>query len=132
LSSTTQNYTFDLFKITLLEHQPTAKISDQLLDTLIDRDYKSNAAIVKTKLNNIYSDSQAGKNRIAAGILKLADKNFDALDELIERANNDCRDIFMWAEYPRCAKLGFDELDKKQMQQIYIDDFNEYSNWLNK
>ena len=121
---------FDLLKIKLFGHQPVAKISDQLLDTLIERDYKGNADIVKTKLKNINSGNQAGKNRIAAGILKLADKNFDALDELIEKANTDCRDIFMWAEYPRCAKVGFDELDKKQMKQIYLDDFIEFSNWL--
>ena len=121
---------FDLLKIKLFGHQPAAKISDQLLDSLIDRDFKSNAALVKTKLNTIDSDSQAGKNRIAAGILKLADKNFEALDELIKKANTDSRDIFMWAEYPRCAKLGFDELDDKQMKQIYLDDFIEFSNWL--
>jgi hypothetical protein len=123
---------FDILKIKILGHQPIAKISDQLLDTLIERDYSSNANIVRTKLNKINSDSKAGQNRIAAGVLKLADKNFDALDELIEKANIDSRDILMWAEYPRCAKIGFDELDQKQMKQIYIDDFNEYSNWINK
>ena len=121
---------FDLLKIKLLGHQPVAKISDQLLDTLIERDFKSNAAIVKAKLNTIDSDNQAGKNRIAAGILKLANKDFDALDELIKKANEDSRDIMLWAEYPRCAKLGFGELDKKQMKQIYLDDFIEFSNWL--
>lgn len=121
---------FDLLKIKLFGHQPVAKISNQLLDTLIERDYKSNAAIVKTKLNNIDSESQAGKNRIAAGVLKLANKNIDALDELIEKANIDSRDILMWSEYPRCAKLDFDELDDKEMKQIYIDDFKEYSKWL--
>ena len=121
---------FDLLKIKFFGHQPVAKISDQLLDTLIGRDFKSKAAIVRTKLNYIDSDSKAGQNRIAASILKLADKNFDALDELIEKANADSRDILMWAEYPRCAKIGFDELDNKQMKQIYLDDFIEFSNWL--
>jgi len=123
---------FDLIKIKLFGQQPFAKVSDQRLDTLIQRDYKSHADIVKTKLKNINSDNPSGKNRIAAGILKLADKNFDTLDQLIEKANSDSRDIMMWAEYPRCSKIGFDELDKKQMKQIYIDDFIEYSNWLKK
>jgi len=36
----------------------------------------------------------------------------------------------MWAEYPRRAKIGFDELTIKPMKQIYIDDFIEYSNWM--
>jgi len=121
---------FDLLKIKLFGHQPVAKISDQLLNTLIERDFKSNAALVRTKLSTLKGDSTAGKNRIAAGVLKLADKNFDALDELIKKANEDSRDIMMWAEYPRCAKIGFDELDKKQMKQIYLDDFIELSKWL--
>jgi hypothetical protein len=123
---------FDLLKIKLFGQQPVAKISDQLLNALIERDYRSNAEIIKTKLRNINSDSHAGKNRIAADVLKLADKNLDSLDRLIEKANEDCRDIIMSAEYPRCAKIGFGELDKKQMKQIYLDDFTEYSNWLNK
>ena len=121
---------FDVLKIKLFGHQPVAQISDQLLDTLIERDFKSKADIVRTKLNKIDSDSKAGKNRIAAGILKLADKNIENLDGLIEKANEDSRDIMMWAEYPRCAKVGFGELDKKQMKQIYLDDFIEFSNWL--
>jgi hypothetical protein len=121
---------FELLKIKLFGHQPVAKISDQMLDALIERDFKSKAAIVRTKLNNIESESKAGQNRIAAGILKLVNKNFDALDELIEKANTDSRDILMWAEYPRCAKIGFDELGKKQMKQVYLDDFIEFSNWL--
>jgi len=121
---------FDLLKIKLFGLQPVAKISNQLLDNLIERDFKNNAALVSTKLNNIISDSRAGKNRIAASILKLADKNFDALDELIKKANEDSRDIMLWTEYPRCAKLGFDDLGKKQIKQIYLDDFLEFSNWL--
>jgi len=123
---------FDLIKIKLFGHQPVAKIPDHLLDTLITRDYKNNADFVKTKLNNIKSASQLGKNRISADILKLAGKDINSLDKLIAKANTDSRDIIMLAEYPRCAKVGFDEFDKKSMKQIYIDDFIEYSNWLNK
>ena len=121
---------FDLLRIKIFGHQPVAKISDKLLDSLIVRDYKSNADIVRTKLKNVNSDSKAGKNRISADILKLAGKDINALDELIEKANKDSRDIMMWAEYPRRAKIGFDELTINPMKQIYIDDFIEYSNWM--
>jgi hypothetical protein len=120
---------FDLLKIKLFGHQPAAKISDQLLNRLIERDFKSNVDIVTTKFRNINSVSQE-KNRIAAGILKLANKKLDDLDKLIETANEDYRDIMMRAEYPRCAKIGFGALDKKQKKKVYCDDFIEYSNWL--
>ena len=123
---------FDLLKIKLFGHQPVAKISDQLLDIIIVRDYKSKVDVVKAKLKNIKSDSKEGKNRISANVLKLAGKNINELDTLIEKANNDSRDIIMLAEYPRCVKIGLEELDTNSMKQIYIDDFVEYSNWLSK
>lgn len=123
---------FEVLKIKLFGQQPVPKISDKLLDRLIKRDFKQNVDIVITKLVNVNSDSHQGKNRILAGILKLADKDINALDRLIEKANIDSRDIMMWAEYPGCAKIGFGKLDKKSIKQIYIDDFAEYSDWLNK
>ncbi len=123
---------FDLLKIKIFGHQPVAKISDTLLESIIIRDFDHNAAIVRQKLKNVSSDTKKGKNRISVDILKLADKDINALDGHIEKANNDCRDTIMLAEYPRCANIGFDELDKKSMKQIYIDDYIEYSNWLNK
>jgi len=123
---------FDLFKIKLFGKQPVAIISDKLLEKLIVRDYENNADLVRSKFTKINSDSQAGKNRISADILKLSDKNINTLDRLIEKSNYDSRDIIMLAEYPRCAKIGFGELDKSLMKQIFINDFIEYSKWLNK
>ena len=123
---------FDLFKIKLFGKQPVAIISGKLLEKLIVRDYENNADLVRSKFTKINSDSQAGKNRISADILKLSDKNINALDGLIEKSNYDSRDIIMLAEYPRCAKIGFGELDKSLMKQIFINDFIEYSKWLNK
>ncbi len=122
----------DIQNIKLFGNQPSAKISDELLEKLIIREFKVDTAVVSEKLKNVISDSQMGKNRISADILKLANKDINTLDELIERANIDSRDIMLWAEYPRCAELGFDELDENAMKQIYIDDFVEYSNWLNR
>lgn len=117
-------------KLMLFGQQPVAKISDSLLSMLIKRDFEQSADIVTEKFKTVNSDSYKGKNRIAAGILKLAKKDVSALDGLIAKANIDYRDIIMNAEYPRCISLGFDELDKKAMKQIYIDDYIEYSNWL--
>jgi hypothetical protein len=123
---------FETLKIKLFGQQPVAKITDNLLDRLIKRDFKHSAEIVSSKLKELTSDSQKGKNRISADILKLANKDINALDELIKKANIDGRDIIAWAEYPRNAKIGFDDLSEDKMKQIYIDDFVDYSNWLNE
>ena len=122
----------DITKIKLFGEQPVSKISDDLLSRLIARDFKHSADIVSAKLKKVNSNSQEGENRISACILKLANQDINALYRLIEKANIDYRDIIMMAEYPRNAKIGFDDLDEETMKQIYIDDFVEYSNWLNE
>lgn len=62
---------FGLIKIKLFGHQPIPKISDQMIEILIARDYKNNTEIVKTKLKKVNSDNQIGKNRINADIQNL-------------------------------------------------------------
>jgi ABC-type methionine transport system ATPase subunit len=121
----------EIEEIRLSGKQPAAKISDDLLDKIIKRDFKDDADIVRTKFIKINSSGQKGKNRILAGILKLANQDINVLDGLIEKANTDFRDILLLAEYPRNSKIGFEELDEEAMKNIYIDDFTEYSIWLN-
>jgi hypothetical protein len=121
---------FITLQITLLGRQPIAKISDRTLERLISRDFGINANEVKQKLLKVNSTPN-GKNRISAAILKLANKDVNAIYKLIE-GNNDFRDIVINAEYPRCAKLGFDTIKKSVMKQIYLEDWKEYSTWLNK
>jgi hypothetical protein len=123
---------FDILKIKIFGHQPVAKISDKLLDRIIYREFKYNSDFVRAKIKKVNSDSHKGESRISVAILKLADQDLIALDGLIEKANYDFRDVITLAEYPRCAKIGFGDFDKNAMKQIYIDDFIDYSNWLNK
>jgi len=38
----------------------------------------------------------------------------------------------MQAEYPRIFKDNFDDIDKAEEKEIYLADWTDYSNWLNK
>ena len=111
--------------------QPIAKISDEELDFIISRDFISNINLVKQKLNKIRNDSKSGKNRISASVLKLANKELDKIDEIIEKANEDFRDIICEAEYPRVYKYGFDEPNEEQLKVDYLKDWKEYLEWKN-
>lgn len=111
--------------------QPTAKISDELLNKLIQREFPNNITQVRLKLNRIISDSQGGKNRFSAAVLKLADRDFTKLDELIEECNYDFRDIVSKAEYPQCFSNGFQDISSND-DEIYRLDWKQYSNWLTK
>ena len=121
----------DEIKIKIWGTQPVAKVTDQQLDRLIERDFSQYIDNVKIKLEAVKSDSQSGRNRISAAIIKLSDKDIKSLDHYISIANCDCRDVLSQAEYPRCSKLGFGDFDKNEMKSIYLDDWREYSKWLN-
>ncbi len=111
--------------------QPIAKISDEELDFLISRDFRENVSLVKQKLNKIQSDSKSGKNRISASVLKIAKSEIDKIDVLVEKANEDFRDVVCEAEYPRVYRYGFDEPNEKQLKEDYLNDWTEYLEWKN-
>lgn len=112
--------------------QPVAKISDIDLDFLIGREFPNDKETVKTKLDKIKSDSQEGKNRISASVLKLAKQDLDNVDFLVRRANEDFRDIVVEAEYPRTSSFGFGERNEEESKDDYLKDWEEYSTWKEK
>jgi hypothetical protein len=124
---------FERTGIALFGRQPFAKVNNQTLKRIIRREFGSRASEVKQKLKIETGETQKVNNRIAAAIIKLADKDVNAIDDFTNINNNDFRDILMKAEYPRCVDLGFGEIKNgTKMKQIYLADWNDYSNWLNK
>jgi hypothetical protein len=112
--------------------QPSAKISNVELEFLINREFPKNSELIKQKLTKIQSDSQNGKNRIGASILKLAKSDINKIDNLIVKSNQDFRDIISSAEYPRASKYGFDLPKESELRTDYLNDWNEYVEWKNK
>lgn len=120
---------FEKVKIKLFGNQPVAKISNAELELLICREFPKDTELVKQKLAEIQSDSQKGKNRIAASILKLAKADLNKIDFLINRAKADFRDIVSKAEYPRASKYGFELPNEKELKTVYLNDWNEFIEW---
>lgn len=114
--------------------QPVAKVSNEDLDFLINREFPNEKDAIRAKLDKIKSDSQSGKNRISAAVLKLADRDFTKVDLLVERTIEDFRDIVSLAEYPRAHKAGFKLFDKEEkvIEGVFLADWKEYSNWKEK
>ena len=118
-------------KINSME-QPIPNITKTILERIIERDFNENSAAVKIKLKQIESDSESGKNRISAAILKLANGNLKQVEKYITVSKVDFRDVISQAEYPRCSELGFEAMEKPGIEKVYLEDWNEYSEWLNK
>lgn len=109
-----------------------ATISPELYEHLINREFGELYNEVTGRLQQVNSDSESGKRRIGAAILRLANKNISRLEQLIKRANSDFRDIIVEAEYPRVFDAGFGELTDEEERKANEADWNEYQNWLNK
>ena len=122
---------FEEFKIKYLGIQPIAKVTTLQVESLIAREFPKHIDEVTLKFYNVKCDNPNGINRISSAILKLANKDISMLDHYIAMANADSRDVLSQAEYPRYSKIGFVDFDKKKMKSIYMDDWTEYSKWLN-
>jgi hypothetical protein len=118
-----------------LENQPVAEISKEILEKLIRRDFPESYEIVKQKLDLIKSESLNGQNRLSAAVLKLSNGNFSKIDLCIKMCNSDYRDVISQAEYPRVSKVGFIEMEEikpSELKEYYLEDWTEYTNWINK
>ena len=122
---------YEELKIKYLGIQPIAKVTTLQVESLIAREFPKHIDEVTLKFYNVKGDNSNGINRISDAILKLANKDISMLDRYIEMANADSRDVLSQAEYPRCSKIGFVDFDKKKMKSVYLDDWREYSKWLN-
>jgi hypothetical protein len=121
---------FKSLQIIFFGTQPRAKVTDKTLQQIINRDFGNRANEVGQKLQQIKSDTSNGRNRISAAILKPANKNFNALDRLVEISNNDFRDIISEAEYPTYSNFAFTDISKDKKRQLYLTDWKQYSKWL--
>jgi hypothetical protein len=123
---------FEILQIVILGQEPAAKISDKTLERLIRREFAGRTGEVAQKFQRINSDSQSGKNRFSASILKLANGDFDRIDYYINICNDDFRDVVGSAEYPQRTRLGFNRIAGWEERRIYLSDWKEYSTWLRK
>jgi predicted transcriptional regulator len=110
------------------------KVSDSDIERIIERDYKDYGSEYVLKILNKYKTStEAGKNRIFADILKLANGKIELIQGLIERANLDYRDVISEAEYPNYLKYAFtDDLSEEDEEKIINMDWQQYVDWFER
>lgn len=86
------------------------------------------------KLNTYGTESHEGEpERVRLAILKLCGEDLHGLDDLIEAAKRDYRDVLAWAEYPEEIRAGYratSELSPEELAALRKRDREQYVKWL--
>ena len=69
--------------------------------------------VIDMLLSYVEGDPQEEHERVLLDILQLANGDLKQVEELVERARRDYRDIILWAEYPSQSKLDTPEKIEK-------------------
>jgi hypothetical protein len=114
--------------------QKIPKISDNDIKRIANRDFSQlDFSIIESLLKVYKSESNKGKNRVYASILKLSGGNIELIKKYVDKANNDYRDVIALSEYPNYSQHVFeDDLSDEKKKQLIKDDWTQYEAWLNK
>ena len=112
-------------------NQPTPSVTRSDVERIVRRDFPSeDCATVMALLDDYGTKSyEREKDRVQLAVLKLAAGSIDDLLCLIQTAKLDYRDVLSLAEYP---SYRWSEKDETRIQKMYRDDWQQYSDWLNK
>ncbi|HZR17800.1 MAG TPA: hypothetical protein VFE51_10775 [Verrucomicrobiae bacterium] len=112
-------------------NQPTPSVTRSDVERIVRRDFPSeDFATVMALLDEYGTRShETEKDRVQLAVLKNAAGSIDELLIQIQTAKRDYRDVVSWAEYP---SYSWDEKDEAKRQKTYREDWQQYSDWLNK
>ena len=112
-------------------NQPTPSVTRSDVERIVRRDFPSeDFATVMALLDEYGTKPHEGeKDRVQLAVIKNAAGSVEELLIQIQTAKLDYRDVLSWAEYP---SYRWDEKDEATIQQMYREDSQQYSDWLNK
>lgn len=114
--------------------QKIPSISDSDIKRIIKRDFlQLKFSEIEDILKRYKSESERGKNRVYASILKLSGGNIELVKKYVDEANADYRDLIALSEYPNYSEYVFeDKLPMEKKKQLINNDWDQYEAWLNK
>ena len=112
-------------------NQPAPTVTRSDVERIVRRDFPSQDFATLMALLDEYGTKrhERERDRVQLAVLKLADGSVDEILCQIQTAKIDYRDVLSWAEYP---SYKWDEKDEVKIQKMYRDDWQQYSEWLNK
>jgi hypothetical protein len=112
-------------------NQRTPSVTRSDVERIVRRDFPSEDFATVMALLDEYGTKryETEKDRVHLAILKNAAGSIDELLCEIQTAKIDYRDVLTGAEYP---SYQWGEKDKTKIEKMFRDDWQQYSDWLNK
>ena len=112
------------------QHAPDVSLSD--VERVVRRDFTPDQAQTALAILARYGAERYEREaaRVRLAILKQANKDIKALDQLVDFAKGDYRDILLVAEYPHAARARMEWLPDEERRRIYEADRAQYEAWL--
>jgi hypothetical protein len=115
-----------------LVNQPIPKVTQKHVERIVRRDFPADKFEEVMAMLNEYGKEkfESEVDRVRLAILKLAERNIDALRKRVNEAKSDYRDVLAGAEYPSSRWDTF-RLSAEEKKQIYAKDWQQYLTWAN-
>ena len=109
-------------------------INSDDIERIIKRDFPQfQFSEVMNILMKYVSQSEEGRFRVYASILKLSGGDIRLVKEYIEKANADFRDVISLSEYPNYSRYALEsDLSEEKEEELIKDDWIQYKTWLEK
>lgn len=116
---------------------PAPNVTEEDVRRIVEREF---APVLWSHVHGLLK-SHAGKHwdgpspRIHCAAIRLANGNIDKLERELKLACIDFRDVVAPAESPRLWKIGLvgaQRLSSEAREELIVDDFDEYMEWLKK
>lgn len=111
--------------------QKIPNITNDDIKRIIERDFPKNTDIANI-LNRYTSETEKGRNRVHAAILKIAACSVEKIEKYVEVAIVDYRDVLYWAEYSNYSKFVLQVISAEKKSELINEDWNEYNEWLTR
>lgn len=109
-------------------------VSGNDIDRIVKRDFPENQfEVVMEILKNYTSETENGRFRVYASILKLSGGNMELVEKYVHESNKDFRTVISLSEYPSYSAHLFEmDLYEEREEELMKNDWIQYKTWLEK
>jgi hypothetical protein len=119
----------------MLKSQPVSKGTEVDVARIVARDFPAGEVVAVMHILDLYGskDWHVEIDRVRLAALKLAEGRLDVLQDAVQEASVDFRDVVGPAEYPNYDKLNSTTTSSDAAkEQAIADDWKQYSEWLTR